>query len=128
MKRTILLFLIVASMLLCTSCTDEDLYDKGYNYGYEVGYDTGLAEGWESGEEYTKRDIAIIYKENISTYKIEDATAILYCYADENSGEDISEERLREAICTMLDYYDAVEEYHHYIQTEDLLDVMDIYY
>ena len=129
MNRFIKLLLLLSLVVLsCTACSDDELYNSGYNYGYEVGYDIGLSEGWESGEELTKRDISIMYEECIDTHEMEDVTAILWCYADKNSGEDISEEDLREAIWKMLEYYDAVEDYHSNIKTKDLLDVMDIYY
>ena len=129
MKKCIkLLLLISLVVLLCTACSDNKSYNSSYNYGYEVGYDIGLSEGWESGEELTKRDISIMYEECIDSPEMEDVISILWCYADENSGEDISEEDLREAIWKMLEYYDAVEDYHSNLKTKDLLDVMDIYY
>ena len=124
-KTLLTVFLIVA---VCTSCEGETSYDKGYKIGYEEGYDIGVTEGWESGEEFTQRDIATMYEDFIDSPKMEDAVAKLWCYIDKNSGEDISEEDLREAIEEFLNYYDAVENFHHGIKTEDLLDVMDKYY
>lgn len=129
MRQFVKLFLIVFFVTIsCTACSREDSYNNGYNYGYEVGYDTGLSEGWESGEKFTQRDIATMYEECINSPEMEDVIATLRCYVDKNSGEDISEEELREAVLKVLEYYDAVEDYHRNIKTKDLLDVMDIYY
>lgn len=129
MKKCIkLLLLISLVVLLCTACSDNKSYSSSYNCGYEVGYDIGLSEGWKSGEELTKRDISIMYEECINSPEMEDVIATLRCYVDKNSGEDISEEELREAVLKVLEYYDAVEDYHRNIKTKDLLDVMDIYY
>lgn len=129
MKRLIKILLTVSLIVaVFTSCEGETSYDKGYKTGYEEGYDIGVTEGWESGEEFTQRDIATMYEDFIDSPKMEEAAAKLWCYADENSGEDISEEDLREAIREFLKYYDAVEDFYHYIKTEDLFDVMGKYY
>lgn len=129
MKKFINLILLVSLIVFsCTACSNDELYDNGYDYGYEVGYDTGLTEGWESGEEFTQRDISIMYEECIDSPEMEDVVATLRCYAEKNSVEDISEEDLRESVLKMLEYYDAVEGYNYNLKTKDLFDVMDIYY
>ena len=105
MKRTILLFLIVASMLLCTACTDENTYDKGYNDGYFEGRDWGQKQiAYHVEDQYS----------DIYSKELDDAISILNIYADgiyeDEFGEPMSEEELQRAIQMLLEYKNDVEE------------------
>lgn len=114
MKRTILLFLIVASMLLCTACTDEDLYyDHGYNNGYEEGYNDGYFEGLDWGQKMIADSVESDYF-FIDSSELGDVITILSIYADgiyeDEFGEPMSEEELQRAIEMLLEYKNDVEE------------------
>ena len=107
MKFIKLLLILILVTFSCAACTTESAYDKGY----EEGYDAGVSDGRDIGEELAKEYIYITYEFDIDTHEMEDVRAILRCYADENSGEDISEEDLRDAIWKILEYYDKVDRY-----------------
>lgn len=105
MKRFILLFVIVASLLLCASCTDEDTYNKGYNDGYFEGRDWGQKQiAYHIEDQYS----------DIYSKELDDAISILNIYADgiyeDEFGEPISEDDLQRAIQLLLEYRCDVEE------------------
>ena len=110
MKKLFLLLLILSLMLCCTSCSSEK--------SSTIDYDDA---------QIVASRIAEMYSDEIR-WTGEDASAILYCYADKNSGEHITEEELRKAIWEMLEYYDATNEYFSQMSSGELLDdIKDIY-
>lgn len=114
MKKLFLLLLILSLMLCCTSCSSEKASTIDYDDAQIVA--SRIAERYYDEIKWD------------GAYTADDASAILYCYADENSGEHITEEELRKAIWEMLEYYDATNEYFSQMSSGELLDDMkDIY-
>lgn len=71
--------------------------------------------------------IAERYHEEIQcggVYGPEEAATTLWCYADTNSGMDITEEELREAIWEMLEYYDDTNEFFKEMSSGEMLEDM----
>jgi hypothetical protein len=54
------------------------------------------------------------------TLSLDDAEAILYCWADKNSGMEISDDELREAIWAVLESTDLIRELISEIDEIDL--------
>lgn len=121
MKKLFLLFLILFLALCCTSCTNKKSYGEGYD-DRTIDYNDAQIVAHRIAERYYDQ----IKWDGV--YTAEDASAILYCYADKNSGEDISEEELQQAIWEILEYYDNTNEYFSKMSSGELInDMKDIY-
>ena len=121
MKKLFLLILSLSLMLCCISCTNTKTYDERYD-DRTIDYEDAQIVAHRMAEWYFDQ----IKWDGV--YTAEDASALLYCYADKNSGEDISEEELQQAILKMLEYYYKTNEYFGKMSSGELLDDMnDIY-
>ena len=103
-------------MICCTSCSTLDSKVRTIDYDDAQIVVSRIAEGYSDEIRWT------------GAYTVEEATATLYCYADKNSGEDISEEELQKAIWEILEYYDNVNEYFRKMSSGELLDDMKDFY
>lgn len=105
--KSMAVVLIIFTLMFCmTGCSSpqktikEELYETIEFYYEDIC-------GWQS--------------EN--SMDLEDAETILWCYADENSGMDISEEELRKAIWVVLECNEEVRSLIY--DVDDIID--DVY-
>lgn len=113
MKKFLLLSLTMLLLLCFTSCVDTKPREIDYG-GRTIDYDDAKIVVSHIAEMYSN--------EMVGAYTAEDASAILYCYADKNSGEDISEEDLQKAIWEMIEYYEYTSDYFEKMSSGELVD------
>ena len=123
MKKTILVFVLIAIVCIFASCalgpTYDDGYDSGYSDGYIDGRENSYWEGYLKGATNVKEEIiesVSEYEENLFfdddyLYGMSpcDAYEILLDYS---TNKNIPEKELRKAIDVIIRYLEEPDVYH----------------
>ena len=113
MRKLAFFATILSVLILLTACVQnnsQDSHTDEYWAGYDKGYEAGIAYAQEYLAEFIRDRFYDIDQFSFGerSLSLDEAEAYLYCWADENSGMDISDEELREAIWDVLKNIDLI--------------------